>query len=385
LRAFTLPGLLICFASIGLTCESVRLIWIPESEDADPLFRFTKGDKVGYIDKTGKVVVPPVLPSYAGEFHSGLVEIHVSDGIYADKTGRTVINKGLFRGWDFSEGLAVAMRKDGENWGYIDRTGNFAISPRFKSVYPTDYVWSFAGGYAKIEAGGKIGYIDHSGDFAIQPQFLDGDSFSDGMARVIVEGPCAYFRISEEAPCPDFGVVPVGTKVNDPPPCKYSFIDTAGHVMSQRFDYARRFGEGLAPILKDKRWGFIDKTGTTVIEPRFDMAEPFSEGLARVREHDRFGFIDRTGKYAIVPQFANAGDFHDGRAPVGDRQNGYWYIDKRGERAFQGDFSLASRFFKGLAHVRVGEGEGVYSGMFAYIDTNGGKVFVYDIPARPYR
>jgi hypothetical protein len=378
MRVVALALLLISFASIGITCEFARVIWIPQSEDADPLYRFTKGDKAGYIDKTGHVVIPATLPIYADEFHSGRVELDVSNGVYADTTGRTVINKkSFFRGWEFSEGLAVAMRRDGEKWGYIDPAGAFAISPRFASS-PNDYVWPFAGGYAKIQVDGKFGYIDHSGEFTVPPAFLDGDSFSEGMARVIVDGPCLYVRISEESPCPDFGIVPKGSKIDDPPKCKYTFIDTAGHALSQRFDYARRFSEGLAPVQIAARWGYIDKTGNLVVQPRFDMAEPFSDGVARVRRDELYGYIDHDGKYTITPRFKQADDFHDGRAFVGDRQSSYWYVDHSGEKAFEGEFSLASPFFKGLAHVRVDQGEGLYNATFAYIDTTGRRVFTYD-------
>ena len=87
-------------------CEWDYLIWIPRSATADPLYRFTKGRKAGYIDQSGKVVIPPVIPfsgNGEGEFHDGLLEIGVSDGIYVDASGKKVIDKGFYRGWDFSE------------------------------------------------------------------------------------------------------------------------------------------------------------------------------------------------------------------------------------------------------------------------------------------
>ena len=153
------------------TCEWDYPIWIPRSATADPLYRFTKDHKAGYIDQTGKVAVPPVISflggNGGGEFHDGLLEIGVFDGVYVDTSGKKVIDKGLFRGWDFSEGLAVAMKKDGGTWGYINTKGEFAISPRFASSR-MDYVWSFEGGFAKVEVAGKFGYIDHTGEFAIQ-------------------------------------------------------------------------------------------------------------------------------------------------------------------------------------------------------------------------
>ncbi len=362
------------------------LIWIPRSVTADPLYRFIKGSKAGYIDQTGRVVVPPVIPfmgsNGGSEFHDGLLEIGVSDGVYVDTSGKRAIKKGFYRGWDFSEGLAVAMEKDGDKFGYINTKGEFAISPRFDSS-PTDYVWPFEDGFAKIEVAGRFGYIDHTGEFVIQPKFLDGDSFHDGMARVIVEGPCVYSRIPEESPAPDFGVVPRGTKTQETlPACKYSFIDKSGNIISeQRFDYALPFAEGLAPVRIGNLWGYIDKKGVQTIAPRFESAAPFSDGLGLVSEKGLFGYVDRTGAYVIKPQFKRAESFAEGRAVVGDFQSGYWYINHNGQQAIPSKFALASPFFKGLAHIKVLSGaagtENIHNGTFAYIDKTGKTVFTY--------
>jgi hypothetical protein len=109
------------------------------------LYRFIKNGKAGYIDVKGNVVVPPSLPvygNYGSEFHDGLLEIAISDGRYVDRSGKVVVDPGLLRGWDFSEGLAAAMRKGEKLWGYIDTSGRFAISPRFETA-PNGYVHSF--------------------------------------------------------------------------------------------------------------------------------------------------------------------------------------------------------------------------------------------------
>jgi hypothetical protein len=341
---------------------------------------------MGYVDQTGRVIVPPTLPfwggNYGDEFHDGLLEIGVSDGVYVDTRGKKVIGKRLFRGWDFSEGLAVAMEKDGGKWGYINTKGQFAISPRFASS-SMDYVWPFEGGLAKVEVAGKFGYIDHTGEFAIQPKFLDGDSFADGMARVIVEGPCVYSRIQEESPCGDFGVLPKGTKTQDSlPSCKYIFVDKAGKIISdQRYDYALPFAEGVAPVRIGKVWGYIDNKSMMIIAPRFDSAASFSDGLGLVSENGLFGYIDRTGAYLIKPEFKSAESFAEGRAVVGDMESGFFYIDHSGRQAIPGKFALASPFFKGLAHVKLWSEPAVSSiraDTFGYIDIAGKKVFTYE-------
>lgn len=372
MRWISLVALVFISASLGVTCEVARLVWTPLYPDADQMYPFEQSGKVGFIDQTGRVVIPPKFPRGDDEFHDGLLEIDVWNGVYADKTGKTMIKGPFFRGWSFSDGLAVAMEHDHGKWGYIDRTGKFAISPRFET-YPKGYVESFHGGYAKITVAGNVGYIDHSGEFAIQPHFLDGDSFFEGTARVIVEGPCAYNR--EESGCPDFGIVPQGTKIDDPPKCKYTFVDPAGHLLGQRFGYARHFSEGVAAVRINDRWGYVDKTGTVVIKPRFDWAELFSDGLARVRDGGLFGYIDHSGDYVIQPRFKSAGDFADGLAAVSDSQTAFWYIKPNGLQAFEERFMFAGKFFKGLANVQINRGN--QSAALAYIDTSGHRVFTY--------
>jgi hypothetical protein len=380
--------LLTSLAAAAFACSSDYLIWIPRSQSADPLYRFTKGGKAGYIDTTGRVVIAPKFEAYGnsgGEFHDGLVEIAVSDGVYADRTGKIVVNNGLYRGWDFSEGLAVAMRKDENAWGYIDTTGKFVIPPQF-ATSPNGYVHPFSDGFAMVEVRGRYGYIDKSGKFAITPQFLDGTSFADGMARVVMEGPCSY---NPEGGCGFANPVFPGAKEQAPydplgmargkyPACKFTFTDRAGRVLPQRFDYARDFSEGFAPVKIRHSWGFIDKTGAIAIPPIFEDAEAFHGGLAKVTVKGLFGYADKSGTIIISTRFKYADSFSDGLASVGDGRDRYWYIDQHGRRAFDGDYQLASTFFKGLAHVRLRPSDPASEmASFAYIDTTGKLVFTY--------
>src|ERR1051325_6453799 len=83
----------------GAACSWDYLIWINRSKSADPLYRFLRNGKAGYIDRTGKIVVQPTLKAYGnygGEFHDGLLEIDMGKGHYIDMTGNLVIDKGLY-------------------------------------------------------------------------------------------------------------------------------------------------------------------------------------------------------------------------------------------------------------------------------------------------
>ena len=71
----------------------------------------------------------------------------------------------------------------------------------------------------------------------------------------------------------------------------------------------------LYPVVVNDRWGFINKSGETVINPQFDKADVFAEGLAPVRM-GRWGYVDASGKVVINPQFDKADVFSDGLAAV---------------------------------------------------------------------
>ena len=61
------------------------------------------------------------------------------------------------------------------------------------------------------------------------------------------------------------------------------------------YEYAEDFSEGLAPIRRDNKWGYIDRTDKEVIEPRFDMAHRFEDGAAVVKVKGLMGVIDKSG------------------------------------------------------------------------------------------
>ena len=67
-------------------------------------------------------------------------------------------------------------------WGYIDKTGKYAIKPQF------DEAGGIAEGLALVRSGQKWGYIDKSGSYIIKPQFDYGWAFSEELARVYVGG-----------------------------------------------------------------------------------------------------------------------------------------------------------------------------------------------------
>ena len=371
------------FAIESFACSYAYPIWGIRDRSADPLFRFVRNGKSGYIDARGKIAIPALLPlgdNFRGQFHQGLAPIEVNGFIrYYDRNGVEAFRLDAWLAFDFSEGFAPASKRDEHNnpkWGFVDRTGRFVIAPQYS------WVDGFSEGLAKVSVSGEtgsVGYVDHSGKFVIPANLSYGSDFHDGLTAVVADGPC---RIVNGGSCgpPELYPSNPGALVLSlfglGYDCRWIFVDKEGKRVSYaRYDYAGDFSEGFAAVRIGAKWGYSDKSGRNAVAPEFDWAGDFSEGLAAVSQGGKIGFIDRGGHFAIAPQYSMAGAFSDGRALITelreDHSISYRYIDRSGHPAFNGAYPLASGFTHGLAHVALSKDT------FAWIDTSGTPVFKY--------
>ncbi|MDQ2786336.1 MAG: WG repeat-containing protein, partial [Chloroflexota bacterium] len=148
---------------------------------------------------------------------------------------------------DFFDGFAPVQV--GQKYGFIDKTGKFAIPAQFDDERPFSY------DLASVKVGEKWEYIDRSGAQVIAPQFDDALGFTEvGLARV---------------------------KVGD----KWGYID--------------RTGKFAIPAQFDDAIGFYDLPPNTLPQ---DQPATTAPALAAVKVGDRWGYIDTTGKRVIAPQ-----------------------------------------------------------------------------------
>jgi hypothetical protein len=54
-------------------------------------------------------------------------------------------------------------------------------------------------------------------------------------------------------------------------------------IVTPKYDDAMSFSEGLARVLLNGKVGLIDKTGKEIVPPKYDEVRDFHEGLARVK------------------------------------------------------------------------------------------------------
>lgn len=160
----------------------------------------------GYMDREGKMVIPPTFTLSAGPFSEGLAGVITGsrenpDAFYIDRSGNRVLTVDgpvCFLG-PFSEGLAsVTYQENSSEWwenhktGFIDTRGRVVIEPAFSSVLP------FSEGLAAVCLADKTGYISTKGELVIDMRFDVAGSFKNGIAEVWLGGDLGYLEKSGE-------------------------------------------------------------------------------------------------------------------------------------------------------------------------------------------
>jgi serine/threonine protein kinase len=322
----------IAIPAIIIICAGIFFLMKPSATTYLAAVKFN--GKWGFIDKTGKEVIPCKY-DYAAHFSEGFAAVELNGKYgYIDKTGKKVIPCKYDAADHFSEGLA-AVELNGK-WGHINKTG--------KEVIPCKYylAHSFFDGLSLIGLNGKYGCIDKTGEEVISCKY-------------------DFVWISLE------GLVAV--KLNG----KWGFIDkTGGEVIPYKYNKARGFFEGFAAVELNGKWGYIDKTGKEVIHFKYNVTYRFSEGFTSVELNDKWGYIDKTGKEVIPCKYNDTRYFFEGVAAV--KLNDKWgFIDKTGKEVIPCKYDETGAFSGGIVQVKL-------NGKWGYIDRSGKEVipFKYD-------
>ena len=263
------------------------------------LVRVEKSERYGYIDKTGKEVIPYIY-DFADSFHEGLAAVKKNGKWgYINKMGEMVIPRIYDHADSFHEGLAK-VEKNGK-YGYIDKMGKEVIPCIYDSIYPRD-------GLALVKRGGKYGYIDRMGKEVI-PCVYDSEYSRDGLIWLLKGGKWGSVdKMGKEITPFIYDFIDTVVSWNDLTTVKkngkYGFADEKGkEVTPCIYDNVDNFYEGFASVKRGGKWGYIDKTGKEVIPCIYDEAEPFRGSSAYVVKSElfglkkKYGYIDKSGKW----------------------------------------------------------------------------------------
>ena len=154
---------------------------------------------------------------------------------------------------------------------------------------------------------------------------------------------------------------------------KWGFIDKAcNEVLPFNYEQARGFKEGFAHVRKDGKWGLINKAGHEITPFIYDAAFGFENGLAAMGYYGKRGFLDKEGEEAIPFVYDMAWGFTEGLSAV-KKDDKWGYIDMDGNEIIPFIYEVAWEFAETLAPVKL-------DGKAGFIDKTGNKVipFIYD-------
>lgn len=154
-------------------------------------------------------------------------------------------------------------------------------------------------------------------------------------------------------------------------------------LFSVKGKYLGPFSNGMAElqttVLENNnpnyRTGFVDETGKMVIDPIFEKVYPFAYGVSWVKEPggDGYYLINKKGERLTSQTWKKVGYFLEGFAEVFDANEKMGFINRQGELIIPCNY-LGTAFSEGLACVMpYGGAEEKYG----FIDTTGKVVIPY--------
>jgi len=158
---------------IVISCSKYDYVYDFPSEG---LRKVRRQDKWGFINKTGKEIIPLKYDD-VDSFYDGLAKVKLNSKYgYIDKTGKEIIPIKYDSIRYFSEGLARVELYS--KIGFVDNTG--------KEVIPVKYddVGDFKDRVAKVKLNNKWGVIDKTGKEIVPIIYDDISDFKDGVAEV---------------------------------------------------------------------------------------------------------------------------------------------------------------------------------------------------------
>lgn len=333
--------------------------WVERPRDheiyilSDRYFGVSDKGLAGWIDREGKVVVPPRFAS-VHPFHKGIAV--ASDGCrhgLVNERGEWVIQPEFDNMYPGEAGGLFKVVKFGQH-GVIDATGRWLTPTR---PQPDVEMWRTrqpVGGWGFIDTGGRevipavfraasdfhdgsamlslgehqTGLISRRGQWLLPPVFDSTEPFRGEVTHVVknfetpamIDRNCREVAVDEQVAeqrinfTPTDGGVPLvehPSVILSPPsdPAwqmqaqsgRVGFVDARGNWrVLPRFENAGVFAENLAPVKLGGYWGYIDRQGKLVIPARFDEARAFSQGYAAVLKGKTWRFIDPHGRFLTM-------------------------------------------------------------------------------------
>jgi len=285
--------------------------------------------------------------------------------IDASQKGRIIINPQFGAAHTFNGGLALVKASGDEGkWGYIDKKGKFIIAPVYSRAqsFSEDVAWAQMEGQPPV-------LIDNKGKIILQmDSLIAATPFKDGVSALKVYSRGAETGIfidktgARTIAVADGDVV--GPFSNGLYAYKSAAVDKWGYknsngeiVVTQQFEAAHPFADGVAAVRVGDRWGAIDAMGSFIISPHYDSLYYDSDGLFVALAGKKCGWVNKKGAVVINMQYDSLADFAGSKLAAVKMGSKWGYVDRKGEIKINPQFGLAYSFGGDWAKVANSDGK----------------------------
>ncbi|HMI79962.1 MAG TPA: WG repeat-containing protein, partial [Ferruginibacter sp.] len=342
---------------------------------SEGLMNFEKDKKKGFLDKTNKVIIPPMYGDYS-TFNEGLAAVKtLPDGKYGyiDKNNNMVIAAQYEDANPFYDGYAVVAKKKGYSMGgsgkqtvtvpgefvLIDRSGKEIIQNTYNRISPHQ-----AGGLFIIELKDKKGVMDSTGKTILPVEYADA---------IVDKNGYIIYRTADKK----FGLMSSGGA--EVLSAKYDYVSATSNtryysILNGRYEVADvkkniviKADSANGVVLGKKRIvyyytnkvkifdanGNLQKTIADLNLKRYGHTFTETEDSIKLNSDATTQLINLgTATKKILP-FSEAGDFNEEGIFVG-KSLGYDFYDHTGKKLNTGQYFSVVNFSEGICALQVG-------------------------------
>lgn len=304
----------------------------------DGLVAVLKDGKWGYIDSSGKIIIPLQYED-PSQFTHGYVDVKQNGKVgLIDKTGKVVVPLQYDYIGNYHNGL-FSVRNLQEKYGFIDSSGNVIIPFEYDGV---DISW-FNNGLASVKKGNKYGAIDVKNKIVIPFEFEMLHDFSMGVSIakknnqiILVDKTGKEIKVPGINNYEDIRIADENKLiVTHSSTSKQGIIDFQGKIIIPlQYKSVTEFYKGYTIAENEKGKFLIDEKGKTTFEqtPFFNL-NIITENLfyGNTSTNETMFIFDITGKHTVAEGFDNIIPMSNDILLV-NKNGKAWFINYKGEK-----------------------------------------------------
>ena len=242
------------------------------SETAGDLYIVSREGNYGYVHKYGKALTP-LEYDIARDFKKGYAIVSKKEKYGLINTAGIFLLNPVFSELNFLNDSLLKASNDAEHWGIINVSGDTILPFHF------DAISEFNEHRALVSKNEKCGYVNEHGQIVIPVTF----SYSSVLLTT-AQFENGYALLKQKN--------------------RSVIIDSSGRVLKfPGYDDYKRPSQGLIPVQKNKKWGFINEKGKLKIPCKYESVESFEDTLAIIKQNGAVGLIDTSGVVFIQPLY----------------------------------------------------------------------------------